>query len=340
MSSSSKQRQKGFVAIIVASMIMVILALITIGFTRIMQREQRQVIDRQLSRQALYAAESGINDVNAAINTSATGFTAKEKTDCDVGDLSAGLDSGGDIAYTCALYDTTPTELNYDINTAKSEIINLESESGDFSTITISWGNATDGSPNNLSNSITQPCNGEFPATLDSDNVTVLKLDLTNMNSLDRADLINNTDYLYLVPCDSSTGITTYPYNPAERGTVVQVKCTNGLPQRCSLTIDVASASSDRFLARVRPIYSLATVTITGQDDGGPSVPVEFVDAQTSIDVTARANDVVRRLRATVPFASTASVDIPEAVFQAFDGVCKLLSVDTTNGTVVDGGCP
>jgi hypothetical protein len=56
------RREGGFVSIIVCMIIMTILSLITIGFAQIMAREQRQALDRQLSSQAFYAAESGVND--------------------------------------------------------------------------------------------------------------------------------------------------------------------------------------------------------------------------------------------------------------------------------------
>ena len=61
-----KQRQakdeRGMVAIMIAMFLMIILSLITLGFLRLMQREQRQALDNSLSTQAYYAAESGIND--------------------------------------------------------------------------------------------------------------------------------------------------------------------------------------------------------------------------------------------------------------------------------------
>jgi len=331
MNKSSNIYQKGFVSIIVASMIMVILALITIGFTRIMQREQRQVLDRQLSRQALYAAESGINDVYARVvaDHPIAPFDANEKTDCNATGLDQQLDGpGGDIVYTCALYDQSPSVLEYEISSTNSEITKLESSTGNFTQITISWSNATDGSTNNIDANV---CSGKFPAALGSDFIPVLKVDLTNTSSYARSHLIDKTDYLYLAPCDNVSGTSNFTYNTTAKGTVVPVRCSSG--SECSLTIsglDLDPGNPDSYLARIRPIYSTAKVSITGVDGG----PVDFIGAQISIDVTAKANDVVRRLRATVPVAL--SEDAPEAVFHAFDGVCKLLSVDRINSVVED----
>jgi Tfp pilus assembly protein PilX len=57
-----EQNEQGLVAIVIVSTIIVILSLMTIGFSRIMDRELRQALDRELASQAHYAAESGLND--------------------------------------------------------------------------------------------------------------------------------------------------------------------------------------------------------------------------------------------------------------------------------------
>jgi len=54
--------EDGLVSIIVVSIVTVILAITTIGFSKIMDRELKQSIDRELAIQAHYAVESGIND--------------------------------------------------------------------------------------------------------------------------------------------------------------------------------------------------------------------------------------------------------------------------------------
>ena len=113
-------KEQGFVAIIVAALIMIILSLITIGFTRIMQREQRQSLDRQLSRQALYAAESGINDVYSSLKNNPN--LPEQKTTCDVVGQIGGqdnpalnggkIDESGQIEYTLSLiHISEPTRL-------------------------------------------------------------------------------------------------------------------------------------------------------------------------------------------------------------------------------------
>jgi Tfp pilus assembly protein PilX len=75
--NSMKNNQSGFASIIIAMVLILVLSLMTVGFAQLMQREQRSALDKQLSSQAYYAAESGINDAMAAINK---GFDTSKTT--------------------------------------------------------------------------------------------------------------------------------------------------------------------------------------------------------------------------------------------------------------------
>src|SRR4029079_15615056 len=57
--------ESGIVAILVVIVFSALLAVISIGFSHLMNREARQALDRQLSLQAYYCAESGVNDSKA-----------------------------------------------------------------------------------------------------------------------------------------------------------------------------------------------------------------------------------------------------------------------------------
>ena len=339
MINYKSRNQSGFVSIVVALLIMVIISLITIGFTRLMQREQRQSLDRQLSRQALYAAESGINDVYSALQTNPA--LPAEKTACDVSlppSVNSGIiDEVGAVRYTCALYDKTPTELVYSLSTTESKIVELKTDSGrPFRVLNIKWGNEQG------TNDVTAlpACGvnaGTFP-TSRSGNVPIIRLDLTNTTLLSRDGLINGTDNLYIVPCKNGTPVTTYNYLPsAPKGQVVEVACVAGLALPCELNI--SGLSSVSYGARLRSVYDSAQVTIKATETtiAGVAGVAEFRQAQTSIDVTARASDVVRRLRVSIPFAK--AIGPPEGVFQAFDGVCKLLTVDINLPARVSDNC-
>ena len=339
--------EAGFVSIIVATLLMIILSLITVGFTQLMQREQRQAIDRQLSRTALYAAESGVNDVLGAIGSGAVGYgTSTAKTNCNVdgtgGFAALGpngdgtLSADGSVAYTCALYDERPGALQFDNITANdSKVVKLEAASGNpFNSLTVTWGNPAG---NNL---------GLLPGCSDVvlDNAQsrtgappIVRLDLTSLPTAPytRDALLANTEYVYLAPCD---GIVpgSLVFDPATAADVVRVGCTGTGDQSCEATINnLQSIPSDTFLVRIGAVYGTANVSISGVDSSLGDV--EFLDAQVGVDVTARANDVVRRLRVSVPI--NRSVDVPEAALQVFEGVCKLLHIDPSPTTLVHDEC-
>ncbi len=329
--------KQGFVSIVVAALIMIILSLITIGFTRLMQREQRQAIDRQLTRQALYAAESGINDVIESIRNG--DLTEIEKMDCDVNDLpnDGVISDNGSIAYTCAMYDKTPGELLFSMSTSESKVTEMLTETGNnFDSITVNWAQEE-----GLNNVTSLPACGSaaatFPGAIAGNRVPLLRMDITNISTLSRDALINATDYLYLVPCLGSA-TSSYAFLSGGQGKVIQVGCIDGQTYPCSLTITGISGSNS-YAARLKSVYDTAIVSIVGKEQvgGGATDDVEFDRAQTSIDVTARASDIVRRLRVAVPLGSAENP--PEAVFQSFDGVCKLLSVDIESDPdrIIDG---
>ena len=71
--------QNGFAALVVALIIIIVLSLITVGFAQLMRNDQAAALSKQLSSQAYYAAESGVNDAyEAYIN----GFNVP-KTNCN-----------------------------------------------------------------------------------------------------------------------------------------------------------------------------------------------------------------------------------------------------------------
>lgn len=130
--------QQGFASLVIAVVIVLVLSLTTVGFAQLMQREQRSALDRQLSSQAYYAAESGINDAAKAINAGfilgknkCGPFTASDiasmQTDTAILSTSKTAAStylgpqtptttnsvGSDAQYTCLTIDPAPLSIQY-----------------------------------------------------------------------------------------------------------------------------------------------------------------------------------------------------------------------------------
>lgn len=158
--------------------------------------------------------------------------------------------------------------------------------------------------------------------------VPLIRLDLTNTATLTRDGLISGTDYLYLSPCKNGSAGVAHNFNsPAAKGQVIEVACTESQTSPCEIVINGLSSST--YAARIKPVYESTTLVISATDVDNNAV--EFKQAQTSIDITAKASDVVRRLRVSIPLAIVDNP--PEAVFQSFDGVCKQMSVDSVSAT-------
>jgi Tfp pilus assembly protein PilX len=67
ISHQRQSSQSGMIAILVTLLMMIIISLLVLGFAQVSRHEQGNTTNTQLSTQAYYAAESGINDAGAAI---------------------------------------------------------------------------------------------------------------------------------------------------------------------------------------------------------------------------------------------------------------------------------
>lgn len=107
---------RGIVAIVVTVLLMLILSLIVLAVSQNATREQRQTLDRQLSDQAFYNAESGINEAANYIYTHKDDPTLPPKKDnCNPLPAPANnvLDQSGTNKYTCVLYDRLPPSVQF-----------------------------------------------------------------------------------------------------------------------------------------------------------------------------------------------------------------------------------
>lgn len=329
--------EDGFAAIIVTLIVMAIIVLITIGFVKLVSREQRSSLDRQLTTQAFYAAETGINEV-ARLLAEDPGLPSKDT--CEVSDTHPDypfpeggvLDEEEAVAYTCVLIDPAPSTLEYDsIPTEHARNIYLTGVDDDGSpmalnTIVVNW-NASE-----LSDSPTFPAAGrDFPTDF-GDGAPVLRVSLTPISgALSRNGLIDSTFTVFLRPESGGSEPTiTYTAGAGQRrsqGDVTQVGCNDGnTPRYCKARITGLSGAS-QYVMSVRAIYSNASVQIDTPDGAS------FSGEQVVADVTGRANDVLRRMQVRLPIRDT--FDFPGFTLEAgAGGICKPYSVRNDFGSV------
>src|SRR5688572_7682214 len=145
-------KEAGLVSIMVTLILMIVISLIVLGFAQISRRNQRQALDRQLSTQAFYAAETGVNDVRDLIKAAVlAGQNVPAKADCTGGTgpaavFYAGLNPDLDAAtadeaeYTCVMVNPTPSTLLYGDIGPTGTVVPLISASGaNISRVTLTW---------------------------------------------------------------------------------------------------------------------------------------------------------------------------------------------------------
>ena len=126
MKKPIRHNQEGLASFIVVISLMLIISLIVLSFSRIVRNEQRQVLDRNLSARAFYAAESGVNTAVALIKQ---GNLVGDKTDCLGDPLKAddyAVDKNANTEVTCLTIDPDPETLKYTIAKGESRVIPLK----------------------------------------------------------------------------------------------------------------------------------------------------------------------------------------------------------------------
>lgn len=318
-------REAGLVSIMVTMILMIVISLIVLGFAQVSRRNQRQALDRQLSTQAFYAAESGVNDarnlINQAINA---GITIPTKSDCGPGagafaGLSPDLDgSASDEAeYTCVMVNPTPQTLLYgDVGNEQSTIVPVVSASGsNVSRVMLTWQTKDDtstpmtGCPSSTS--------GVFsPTSSWGCGYGVLRLDLVpTSGNFSYATLQNTTMTTFLVPVTAGGGTTT-DYAAGGANNRIGVTCTNA---NCSFSI--TGLSANQYHMRISSIYKNVSLQVTAFD--GSNNQLALRDAQAIIDATGKAQDVLRRIQVHVPLTVSSQNQMSDYVMQSTDSICK-----------------
>lgn len=335
--SSLKKNEQGLAAVVVTIFVMLMLSLIVLAFSQISRREQRQALDRQLSTQAFYASEAGINNmVNKIRTTSMPLDSDADNSSCKSSvDSNNKIDADGVAAYTCVLYDRAPKELVYGtVGVDEGQVISLKTDGNNLVNLTLEWNGVGKGSD---FKTCSQPAAMyDLPTPQDYKcNAGMLRVQLfqteNSVAMLSRETLVNNSYTVYLRPITSealsvvnNTSWQKHSSGPTGQGNIIGAKCDN-TTGKCSATISSLPKSS--MFMHVRSMYQPNELTITGKDG---TQDVRFNDAQIKIDSTGRAQDVLKRLQVRVPLRET--MQSLGFAISALDGICKKLSVlpDTT----------
>jgi Tfp pilus assembly protein PilX len=336
--SKTSTSESGLVSIIVTLIIMVVLSLIVIGFANLTRRDQRQTLDRQLNTQALYAAETGVNDaIDKLQNVSS--LSATSYTGCNDFVTAAGLnpviDAANNISYTCLLVDPSPEILTYTNVTQYNPRVVPVNASSAISSIKISWQNPTGtaGDCTQSATSATNPANGAWAASSPCPN-GMLRVDILPGSSItSRASVIAANMAFFAFP-PTSGGSGTVNYSVLNTGARVNGTCSSSVPasgRMCNITITNLGQTS--YYLRLQSLYRVSDIDITAQ---GVSGDLALSGAQAVVDVTGKAQDVLKRIQIRQPLFATG--DVPSSALNVGSSLCKLLTViPNTNGGTLDG---
>ncbi len=327
----NKLDQKGVASILVAGVFVVIISLVVTSFALLMRREQRQALDKQLSTQAYYAAESGVNAAVKALDKN----TSLAISDCSDTSSLGTNDLGNGLQYTCVLIDNKPGELLYSpVSTEKSTILKLNASGA--RTINISWEDNT-----NKQNYVTDANEHPLPAAasvgpLEEEvlNSGVLRLSLMPITEpITREKLREETQTLFLYPNLNNTtgqiGEHTYAKGKEGQGVFVDGQCnpansdSDDTTYDCNIKITNLPEGVDSYYIRLKSIYTPHSVEITA--DNGAGNQIQLPGTQAVIDATGKANDVLRRIQVRVPLK--ADYSYPEFGLETTNAICKQLTL-------------
>lgn len=332
-------KERGMVSILVTMLLMIVISLIVLGFAQISRRNQRQALDRQLSTQAFYAAEAGINDARNLIKGALiSGSAIPPKSDCTPGSgatllfyggLAASLDPPKNtVSYSCLMVDPTPKVLQYNDIGTTGTIIPMTSLSGaNLSTLKLSI--STKDRSLHPANGCPSSVNASFSKTTvwttTNCGFGVFRFDLVpTTGSLSSSGLQDKTMTSFLVPM-SSGGVSTVAYPaapPASRNGNNRVAMACG-DTGCTMTI--TGLSANQYYMRVTSLYKEVGLVITGTDSSGN--PILFKDAQAVIDATGKAQDVLRRVQVHVPLTTANSNQLSDYGLVSTDAICKRFAI-------------
>lgn len=333
----SRLNQAGMVSLTVTFIMMLVITLIIVGFSQVTQRNIREALDRQLSAQAFYAAESGINVTSQVLKNyvlAGNGASLISKTSCQndydpsrAGAISATApaDLGNGVRYTCVLVSTDLDNLAYNSVTASGSTVSPISatDGSNLQKLTFSW----DKQPNTADNVCTNRTSAYIfpPSNQWQCGAGILRLDLVKVpaGNLDSTVLASNAVTFFLTPYgDQSGAVGMSNYSDPKAFVASAANCDTGT---CRVTITLPGDSAN-YYARMTSIYRDApNVVIRGTLTNGAAA---HFNGQAIVDVTGQSQDELRRVQARVQLVGTSDTgQIPLSAVSSGSDICKKFAV-------------
>lgn len=321
--------EEGIVSMIAVIIVSILLSIVALGLLRLTLDEQRGSTDLMLSTKAYYAAEAGVEDALYEIKTGSP-------TPNDCGPVTP-VESTN-TQYTCRLILDGLSSKNGKVT--PQEAYQLDMLGSTLSQLRLQWNQDDVDSPASPSGfSFTSGVN---PRTQQA-SPPIMRVEIVKVpaGSFDRDAITANRQVLYLRPTTSggvATAAISLP-NPSPYGaaTIQAATCPNtpGNGYACSVTL-TGFVSGNDYVLRLSTLYANGDTNflLTALDGSGDPLSQGFFG--TVIDVTAKANNVFRRVRYELPNSNQTSM-LPFALLGG-ESLCFDGEVSITNNTVTSGG--
>jgi hypothetical protein len=356
------RNQSGMGAIIITTILITVIGLITLGIGDVSNTNAHQSLNDQLSVQANYAAETGVNDAIYALKNGLVPLpTASEDTQCSssspstsfIGSLesqniSPVLSTSPYVAYTCLIVNPSPGNLQEAATMTQSNVFRVD-PSTPTGSLTFTW--PISGLPSQIENCTALNPDQLFPPLSNwTCPFPVLRLDIYSYNSADPDEstqaLENNTDSFYLYPNYNGSGVANVAFGTSTTATVVPAVCS-AVSSTCTATLDISKIDgvtgqkfSDGYV-RLSSLYDDVTGDVTVS--AGPSN--SFENGQLEIDSTGIDQSELQRIAVRVPFTNVAGV-APSYAIDAAEQLCKRYTIQPAGTTgsadpdITSGGTP
>lgn len=306
--------QKGIVSILISIVMMIVLTLLALGISQVGINDQQNALKRQLSTEAFYLAESGINN---AINNK---FTDTLTNNCSGNSTS--IDSTNNSSIPCVKVDKNLISSTYQLNNSQSKVVSISDNMNRINSISFKFTG---------SSTVDSSCSSSDLTTIANWNCQYPLL----MVSLVSGNLLNlNSSIANLYKEGTSNGIVTFYLYPYTKGSVnhtvtgindiFYVKCDN---ISCNSIIDLSNIlTSKQFYLRITPIYRDTAITISSYNSNDGTGDAN-TSSQISIDSTGKVGSTSQRIKEYITNNSN-YLSLPN---QSLIDQTPLFGIQTTN---------
>jgi Tfp pilus assembly protein PilX len=343
MSKNLQKNQNGMVSIMITMIMMIVITLIVLGFAAVTRRNQREALDNQLSSQAYYAAETGVNDAIHAIDPANPAHitpTAADANSCGSFITHAGLGStstlSSGVKYTCVLVNENPPALQQTVALGSTQTLPVNPSAA--TDLTVSWQSTNStatgaGCPSGFTPSASWIAACQF-GVLRLDIYKTGGVTLTGSSAAVADGLASKVGTVYVSP--SSAGSLQTRAIDYTKPITAPGYCSSG---SCKIRLqDVGGAAfAGNYYVRLSGIYEApGNVVIAGD-----STAITFSGAFASIDSTGQDQDELRRIQVYVPLTNSSGLPAVNALASVND-ICKQFSIlgPNTSATSTNPGNP